>query len=295
MGELGSRLRRAREARGLTLEDAERDTRISRRYLQALENEEFDVIPAPVYARGFLRSYSQYLGLDPQEMLALFPRDPYGGTVGTRRPAPEPRSVPEPNYGTGRPVWRRPAGLATAGSEGAVGGGPARRPSGASPFGREPAGTAREPVIGVDIGVPRSAPRRRVGAEGTEPARTALVAAVAVGITLFVLAIAFLISRLGDGGAPLTAATPTVGPEESLAESPTPAASGLDVTPGVVPDVIGQPVEVARAAIAEAGFVVSERTEPSDAPPGTVIDQGPAPGVVAEPGDTVFIVVSEGE
>ena len=71
MGELGS----LREARGLTLEDAERDTRISRRYLQALESEQFEVIPAPVYARGFLRSYSQYLGLDPQETLAMFPRE----------------------------------------------------------------------------------------------------------------------------------------------------------------------------------------------------------------------------
>ena len=75
MSELGTLLVRAREARGLTLEDAERDTRISRRYLQALETEQFEAIPAPVYARGFLRSYSQYLGLDPQEMLALFPRD----------------------------------------------------------------------------------------------------------------------------------------------------------------------------------------------------------------------------
>src|SRR3970040_2385807 len=65
MSELGSWLIRPREARGLTLEDAERDTRISRRYLQALEAEQFDVIPAPVYARGFLRSYSQYLRLDP--------------------------------------------------------------------------------------------------------------------------------------------------------------------------------------------------------------------------------------
>ena len=55
MGELGTLLVRAREARGLTIEDAERDTRISRRYLQALESEQFDVIPAPVYARGFLR------------------------------------------------------------------------------------------------------------------------------------------------------------------------------------------------------------------------------------------------
>src|SRR6185312_8812415 len=75
MSELGTWLIRAREARGLTIEDAERDTRISRRYLQALESEQFEVIPAPVYARGFLRSYSQYLGLDPAEMLALFPRD----------------------------------------------------------------------------------------------------------------------------------------------------------------------------------------------------------------------------
>ena len=74
MAEIGYRLIRAREARGLTLEDAERDTRISRRYLEALEDEQFEVIPAPVYARGFLRSYAQYLGMDPQEILALFPR-----------------------------------------------------------------------------------------------------------------------------------------------------------------------------------------------------------------------------
>ncbi len=294
MGELGSRLRRAREARGLTLEDAERDTRISRRYLQALENEEFDVIPAPVYARGFLRSYSQYLGLDPQEMLALFPRDPYSTGVSSRRASPEPRPATEPAYGAGRPVWRRPAAGGPAG--GATGGAPSPpRRFGASPFGSGRAGEEREPIIGVDIGVPRPAAGRRVGAGAAEPARTALVAGVAVGITLFVLALAFLVSRLGDGEAPVPAETPTTGPESSLAQSPTPAASGLDVTPGVVPDVIGQPVEVARAAIAEAGFVVSERTEPSDAPAGTVIDQGPAPGVIAEPGDTVFIVVSEGE
>src|SRR5512141_1340254 len=92
MSELGSLLVRAREARGLTLEDAERDTRISRRYLQALESEQFEVIPAPVYARGFLRSYSQYLGLDPQEMLSLFPREDaseYGEPV-----APTTHSVP---------------------------------------------------------------------------------------------------------------------------------------------------------------------------------------------------------
>jgi transcriptional regulator with XRE-family HTH domain len=73
MSPLGETLRRAREARGVTVEDAERATRISRRYLVALEEENFSILPAPVYARGFLRSYSGYLGLDPAEVLPFFP------------------------------------------------------------------------------------------------------------------------------------------------------------------------------------------------------------------------------
>jgi transcriptional regulator with XRE-family HTH domain len=66
-------LQRARQARGLTLEEVERDTRISRRYLQALENENFGLLPAPVYARGFLSTYARYLGLEPANLLPLFP------------------------------------------------------------------------------------------------------------------------------------------------------------------------------------------------------------------------------
>lgn len=109
MNELGTRLVRAREARGLTLEDAERDTRISRRYLQALESEQFEAIPAPVYARGFLRSYSQYLGLDAQEMLDLFPRDDDAPSSYGREP--QQRASPEnpiSAVGASRPTWRRP-------------------------------------------------------------------------------------------------------------------------------------------------------------------------------------------
>lgn len=70
---LGETLQRARQSRGITVEDAERATRIPRRYLEALEQENFNVLPAPVYARGFLRSYSGYLGLDPAELLPFFP------------------------------------------------------------------------------------------------------------------------------------------------------------------------------------------------------------------------------
>jgi hypothetical protein len=72
--ELGATsLTEARLARGLTLEDAERGTRIARRFLIALEEHDYSVFPAPIYARGFLRSYSRYLGLDPEVQLAELP------------------------------------------------------------------------------------------------------------------------------------------------------------------------------------------------------------------------------
>lgn len=73
MAELGNTLSRARRARGISLEEAERDTHVSRRYLQALETEDFAAFPAPVYARGFLRTYARYLGLNPEELLRIFP------------------------------------------------------------------------------------------------------------------------------------------------------------------------------------------------------------------------------
>jgi len=70
---LGRILSETRISRSLTLDDVERDTRIAKRYLEALEHDEFDVLPAPVYCRAFLRSYAQYLGLDPKEIIRLYP------------------------------------------------------------------------------------------------------------------------------------------------------------------------------------------------------------------------------
>jgi hypothetical protein len=70
---LGETLQRARQAKGVTIEDAERVTRIPRKYIEALEVENYGILPAPVYARGFLRSYAGYLGLDAKELLPLFP------------------------------------------------------------------------------------------------------------------------------------------------------------------------------------------------------------------------------
>lgn len=72
---LGRRLRDGRVAAGLSLADVERDTRINRVYLDAIENARFEEIPAPVYARGFVRSYARYLGLDAEEAASAVPRD----------------------------------------------------------------------------------------------------------------------------------------------------------------------------------------------------------------------------
>jgi cytoskeletal protein RodZ len=70
---LGETLRRARLSKNVTFEDAERVTRIRREYLEALEREDYGRLPAPVYARGFLRSYAGYLGLDPGQLMPFFP------------------------------------------------------------------------------------------------------------------------------------------------------------------------------------------------------------------------------
>ncbi|MFN0071708.1 MAG: RodZ domain-containing protein [Chloroflexota bacterium] len=72
MGALGERFRQARLDRHLTLQDAQRETRIHRRFLEALENDDLSILPAPVYARGFIRTYSEYLGIEAEPMVALY-------------------------------------------------------------------------------------------------------------------------------------------------------------------------------------------------------------------------------
>jgi len=66
---IGSRLREAREGKGLSLEDVARTTRISRGYLQALEEDDSDKLPSEAYARGFLRVYAQFLNVAAEELV----------------------------------------------------------------------------------------------------------------------------------------------------------------------------------------------------------------------------------
>lgn len=69
---LGETLRQARLDRGLSTLDAARETRIRKAYLEALEEDNLAALPAPVYTRGFVRTYADYLGLDPQALVDLY-------------------------------------------------------------------------------------------------------------------------------------------------------------------------------------------------------------------------------
>lgn len=84
---IGERLRQAREARGLSLDDVANQTRIPIRHLQHIEREEWDALPAITYCVGFVRSYANTIGLDGAEMGREL-RDRLGG-VRSRAPAPE--------------------------------------------------------------------------------------------------------------------------------------------------------------------------------------------------------------
>jgi cytoskeleton protein RodZ len=80
--EIGSSLRAAREHRKLGLADVERATRIRTKYLQALEDERWEVLPGTAYVKGFLRTYADFLGLDASQFVEEFnerfaPEEPF--------------------------------------------------------------------------------------------------------------------------------------------------------------------------------------------------------------------------
>jgi len=80
---IGEVLKRTRERQELDIRTVEEQTKIRAKYLRALENEEWDTLPGPTYLRGFLRTYSTYLGLDADAIV-----DEYRRTI-ERLPATE--------------------------------------------------------------------------------------------------------------------------------------------------------------------------------------------------------------
>ena len=69
---LGEFLRRERELRHISLDDVAEHTKISRRYLEAIEEGRYDRLPGETFARGFIRSYAQSVGLDPADTLLMY-------------------------------------------------------------------------------------------------------------------------------------------------------------------------------------------------------------------------------
>ncbi len=74
MAEIGSTLREARMRAHIDISEVETGTKIRAKYLRALENEEWDLLPGPVYVRSFLKTYGDYLGLDSRLLIDEFKR-----------------------------------------------------------------------------------------------------------------------------------------------------------------------------------------------------------------------------
>lgn len=115
MSGIGEKLRKAREAKGLSISDIEKTTKIQSRYLEAIENNEFDKLPGDFYVRAFIRQYAQIVGLDGKELLNEYSEAPANEVSNedyaeAEQPAeeeeaepekpeePEPKAEPEPRY-----------------------------------------------------------------------------------------------------------------------------------------------------------------------------------------------------
>lgn len=114
---VGQLLRATREAKGQTLEDIERVTRMRAKHLAALEADQFAALPSPAHARGFLKNYAQHLGLDSAALLTAYeaqvqkrsllslrgaaPR-PAPIVQGPARPKPPPLKAARPAQPTAR-------------------------------------------------------------------------------------------------------------------------------------------------------------------------------------------------
>src|SRR4051795_6536987 len=111
MPEIGETLRETRMRRRVDMSEVESATKIRAKYLRALENEEWDLLPGPTFVKTFLRTYAEYLGLDARSLVeeyrqryerpSMHELSPLGGLGGQRRrrgarsmPAPPPLGGP---------------------------------------------------------------------------------------------------------------------------------------------------------------------------------------------------------
>jgi cytoskeleton protein RodZ len=104
MPEIGATLRETRMRERIDITEVETATKIRAKYLRALENEEWDLLPGPTFVKTFLRTYSEYLGLDPKLLVEEYkqrferpgPQDllPFGPQRGGRRQQRRSPAIP---------------------------------------------------------------------------------------------------------------------------------------------------------------------------------------------------------
>jgi cytoskeleton protein RodZ len=105
--DIGNALKDARRRIGMDVKEAEERTKIRAKYLRALEAEDWEVLPAPAYVRGFLRTYGALLGLDGEHLADEFRRR-YEAPGAAASPASEPVLQERRRVGGARPPSRGP-------------------------------------------------------------------------------------------------------------------------------------------------------------------------------------------
>jgi cytoskeleton protein RodZ len=98
MPDIGDQLRESRMRNRIDITEVEAATKIRAKYLRALENEEWDLLPGPTFVKTFLRTYAEYLGLDSRNLVEEYrlryerasgpELTPFGGNLGSRRARP---------------------------------------------------------------------------------------------------------------------------------------------------------------------------------------------------------------
>jgi len=104
VSELGAILKKAREEKGFSLDHVQEETKIRKRYLEALEQGDYDVLPGKFYIRAFIKSYAEFVGLDADEVLKHYqveapePEMPVNEAMPSRKPK-RMRSVRSERFG----------------------------------------------------------------------------------------------------------------------------------------------------------------------------------------------------
>lgn len=245
MASIGEILEEARIKQARTINEAAQETRITARYIEALELDRFDELPARVVARGFLRSYAVYLQLDPAPLVEAFDHftsDEQGGAdeghAASGQDAPRPSQAAPvdpvrrstPPAPAVPPATTAPVGIIVDRNVAAEPEDPAAVPATVH---EAPPPTVRNRVV------PAALPRSPAASSSGQSRRLLAIVGGAVLAALIVFGIVMLVRGGGDSGDSIAAgvagtSTSTAIVPSGVANSPT-AASTSTSTPGTTP------------------------------------------------------------